>query len=136
MARIVIIDDDAFELAVHVEALKEAGHNVAFYEGIAVALEAVRAGNIDLAVVDIMMPTEDVFSAAATDNGRLTGVRLLEEINRLQPTVLLAILTVRKDRKLIDLVDALPIVGLIHKPCMPDDFVLQIDAFLLNKAEI
>jgi CheY-like chemotaxis protein len=132
MTHILIIDDDLFELAVHIEALRDSGATVTSIDSIpdAIAFVADESNVIDLVIVDVMMPTEAFFSREATDEGRLTGICVVREIHELRPGVKIAVVSVRKDQKFLELLPSLQVAGVVFKPCMPKDFCYHVDLIL------
>lgn len=89
---ILVIDDeakkveDAFFLLMdeyHVKCLPYPKAGLQYCETVAV----------DLAVIDLQMDSQDLWSETATDSYRMTGFRVAEEIRRLYPNTKICILT-------------------------------------------
>jgi two-component system, OmpR family, response regulator len=62
MASVLIVDDDAHIREVARFALTRAGHDVELANDGAIALERMERGNIDLVVLDVLMPELDGFA--------------------------------------------------------------------------
>ena len=88
---ILFIDDEPQE--VYVDELTLAGHNVAFRQYVeeGMAHFDAHAEELDVLIVDIMMPPRSMFEGVNTDLGLRTGIRFLERIREKSdiPVVLL-----------------------------------------------
>ena len=77
--RIVIIDDEIDTLELHIKALGDHKYEVDTYDVVQEALEYVEREDvdIDLLILDMMMPVPTGLSAAELDFGARTGGYLL-----------------------------------------------------------
>lgn len=119
MPRILVIDDNPANLDLMLYLLRAFGHEVV---GIADGLsgyEAIRSGEYDLVLTDILMPGIDGYEIA----------RRLKSDERLATTPLVAItaLAMASDRERIN---AAGFDGYITKPIEPMTFVAQIERHL------
>jgi len=73
---VLFIDDETYFATYYVEAAEEAKYEVVYHDTANGGLDYIRefGGQIDLIVLDIMMPTPKGVSAAATNNGLDTGI--------------------------------------------------------------
>jgi DNA-binding NarL/FixJ family response regulator len=129
---ILVVDDDLFELAVHINELRERGAVIHELNSVSEAMVYVADLSIalDLVIIDVMMPTETLFSGDSTEDGRLTGICLAEMVHELRPSVKIALITVRKDQRFLSLLPNLPIAGILFKPCTPRDFCERVQEIL------
>ncbi|MFC7359156.1 response regulator transcription factor [Nocardioides astragali] len=116
MAKVLVVDDDATVREVVVDYLRNAGHEVHEAADGAGALDAVRQGETDLLVLDVMMPGLDGLEVCRR-------LRLHSDV----PIVLLTALGSEQDR----------VVGLeigaddyVTKPFSPRELVLRVDSIL------
>ena len=116
MAKVLVVDDDAAVREVVVDYLRNAGHEVHEAADGAGALDAVRQGETDLLVLDVMMPGLDGLEVCRR-------LRLHSDV----PIVLLTALGSEQDR----------VVGLelgaddyVTKPFSPRELVLRVDSIL------
>lgn len=79
---ILLIDDDKFGMKPYIEELRDAGHNVQLAQDPDQALGVLkqRSGEIELIILDVLMPTGETLSESDTDAGLRTGERLLPVI--------------------------------------------------------
>lgn len=91
--RILLVDDEVPLMAYYVEALRHAGFQVSQADGPTEALEYLSGEEVDLVVMDIMMPPGRSFSEMETDSGLRTGVFLAEMVRKLNPNIPIAVLT-------------------------------------------
>jgi CheY-like chemotaxis protein len=79
---ILFVDDEERPINTFMEELTRSGYDVKLETTIEGALRYFRANfdQIQLVVLDIMMPYGEVFSAAETEGGLRTGVRLYKKL--------------------------------------------------------
>ena len=117
---VLVIDDDLYELNPHVESLRKAGFSVATCDNVEVGCDmlADKSVEIDVLVLDVMMPPLGLWTAEETENGGLTGLRVLVRVQELRPLLPVVLLTVRLD--MLGHLASLPCVrNVVPKPCMP-----------------
>jgi CheY-like chemotaxis protein len=112
MARILIVDDEAFAGETMRDLLAEIGYAVSLVAGGRAALDLFQPGAFDLVVTDIMMPEID-------------GIELIAELRRRQPG--LKILAVSGGGRIghtdiLDMVGKLGADAAIAKPFEPEAF--------------
>jgi signal transduction histidine kinase/response regulator of citrate/malate metabolism len=76
--RVLVVDDDASQLALSSEMLKLSGHLVATASGTGEALKIMQSIPVDVVLTDIQMPNGD-------------GFHLLEQVRNLYPTPVIAV---------------------------------------------
>lgn len=79
---ILLVDDDALGLRIFVDVLSSLGHPVHFAQSAREALNIAERTNIDVAVLDIMMPPLD---SDDPHDGMRTGFDLAQRLRRIQP---------------------------------------------------
>lgn len=122
--RILVIDDNPANLDLMLYLLRAFGHDVVGISDGLAGYEAVRSGEYDLVLTDILMPGIDGYEIA----------RRLKSDERLATTPLVAItaLAMASDRARID---AAGFDGYITKPIEPTTFVAQIERHLPPNAQ-
>lgn len=100
MSKVLYIDDEADteKMASKFEIMKEEGIEivpVSRVRDVLPTLDSLR-GSIDLIVLDLIMPPEDVYGLDETEGGTLTGLRLLEDIRRHASEIPVIIVSVRR----------------------------------------
>ena len=119
MAKILVADDDDLLGELVRFKLEAAGHDVAILEDGAAALEAARAGDFDLVVLDAMMPV-------------MSGADVLRALAAERPSLPVLMLTSRKAQA--DVVAALDAGArdYLTKPFIPDELVARVATILKN----
>jgi CheY-like chemotaxis protein len=82
MARtLLFVDDETFFAQPYIDALRDAGFAITHKERASDALDYLtsQASNVDLLILDIMLPTPTGVPASATGDGLETGVWLLHQ---------------------------------------------------------
>jgi CheY-like chemotaxis protein len=93
--RILLIDDDLAPIHYYLRALREAGHPVEHKRGPDEAIEYLdkKADQVDLIILDVMMPGGKAFADEKTDEGMTIGLFLLKKIRAKRPNLPILILT-------------------------------------------
>lgn len=137
---IVMIDDDFQVMTPYETALRECEFEVTRFSGetcVDQALEFLRQKSalVDLAVVDIMMPSGEAFDGNDTDEGMKTGIFLLEKLKTDYPSIPLLVLTnVRNDETLGQVARMIPEAKILQKPyCPPFDLANKIENLINRK---
>ncbi|MGN6278618.1 MAG: response regulator transcription factor [Sphingomonas sp.] len=117
MAKILVADDDDLLGELVRFKLEAAGHDVTILEDGAAALEAARAGDFDLVVLDAMMPV-------------MSGADVLRALAAERPSLPVLMLTSRKAQA--DVVAALDAGArdYLTKPFIPDELVARVATIL------
>ncbi|RYG98533.1 MAG: response regulator [Alphaproteobacteria bacterium] len=89
---ILVVDDDAQRLQDVFFPLLEDYH-VKCIPSVKTAFQFLDSVHVDLAVVDLQMPTEDFWTEDQVDNSRMTGFRFAEDLRKNYPAVKICILT-------------------------------------------
>ena len=86
---ILIIDDDTRRLKSHIEYLVFKGYEVHQATSIKDAYEFLeeKTDQIELIILDIMMPTHNYFNYEESIGGKRTGVMLYDEIIKMNPLI-------------------------------------------------
>ncbi len=100
MLKVLYIDDEADSegMASKFEIMNDDGIDivpVCRLRDVIPTLTSLR-GSIDLIVLDLIMPPEDVYGLDETEGGTLTGLRLLEDIRRHASEIPVIIVSVRR----------------------------------------
>jgi len=121
--RILVVDDNQANLDLMLYLLKAFGYEPQGAASGPAGLEAARAGNFDLVLIDILMPGMDGYELA----------RLLRHDARLASTPLVAVtaLAMATDRQRIETAG---FNGYIAKPIEPETFAAQIERYLKGTA--
>ena len=129
---IVIVDDDTFEIEPLVHILAERGATVELIGSTQEARRRLLDRDIDcdLVVVDIVMPTDGIYTGDTTSQGTLTGIRLIEDLRANRPNVRVAALTIRGDSEVVKALGEAKVVAHFRKPF----FVKQLAADLMSVA--
>jgi CheY-like chemotaxis protein len=93
--RILLIDDDRVPIHYYLRALGEAGHAVEHKRNPDEAIEYLdmKADEVDLIILDVMIPSGKAFATEKTDEGMTSGLFLLKKIRAQWPTLPVLILT-------------------------------------------
>jgi DNA-binding NtrC family response regulator len=102
-ASILIVDDDADICANMADILTDAGYRVDAADGGMTALEMVRRGNYDIALLDLQMPGMD-------------GLTLYREIKKARPGTVVVIVTAHSSSEMADAALAAGAWDLLPKP--------------------
>ena len=99
---ILMIDDEERAMDSYVQELKLSGYDVSFQKSVDGAMEFFLENQeqIDLLILDIMMPPGFTFKGANTKDGLRTGVLVYERIRPEAPDLLIVILTNVSDERL------------------------------------
>ncbi|WP_176598768.1 MULTISPECIES: response regulator [Sphingobium] len=117
MAHILVADDDDLLGELVRFKLEAAGHDVTIRQDGASALEAARQGDVDLLVLDAMMPV-------------MSGADVLRTVAEELPEIPVVMLTSRKAQA--DVMAALTSGArdYLTKPFIPDELVVRVNAIL------
>lgn len=92
---ILFIDDERRYSTIYVEAIREEGYAVEYHKNVDEAWEFfdANADDIELLVLDIMMPPGSTFSGEDTEKGLRTGLFFYERVREKAPDLPVIILT-------------------------------------------
>jgi CheY-like chemotaxis protein len=100
MKKVLYIDDeaDSEKMASKFELMSEEGFDVVPVCRLRDVIPMLKslADSLDVIVLDLAMPPEDVYTLEETEGGTLTGLRLLQDIRRYAVGVPAIIVTVRR----------------------------------------
>jgi CheY-like chemotaxis protein len=122
MSKLVLyVDDEANteKMASKFEILKDEGIDVAAVTRVSDVLpEIARLGNaVNLIVLDLIMPPENIYSLGDTDGGTTTGLRLLQDIRNKYSNVPVMIVSIRRRTTMReDLMKRYGVVEYLEKP--------------------
>jgi CheY-like chemotaxis protein len=103
--KILLIDDEKQYIENVISELEALHINVRFCPGVDDAIRQIRSGAeiFDGVVCDVMMPGGNTFTAVATDNGKYTGLLLLEKLREEGLKIPVVLLTyLESDRGAVD----------------------------------
>lgn len=117
---ILFLDDDPKRMSSYVDFLEQNGYDTTLESDSSEAIKTVRErrNEIDLIVIDMMMPTEQRLKHE-TDYGRRTGLYLLKEIRKISDDIPIIVLTVVRDSSLRKETEILGASPYLEKPIMP-----------------
>jgi DNA-binding response OmpR family regulator len=130
---ILFIDDEPAYVGSYVDELRDAGYEVVIERGVDAAIEFVAAkkSEIELIVLDIMMPPGATFKAIDTSMGLRTGVHLYDWLRHNGSTHPVIILTnVEKPEVEQKFVDEKSCMVLHKGQCLPFELVDHVKAML------
>jgi CheY-like chemotaxis protein len=92
---ILMVDDERRQMDSHYLELRYSGYDVEYFTGVDDALRALeaRGDQVDLLILDIMMPPGAAFKDADTKQGLRTGVRFFERVRADRPNLPVIIFT-------------------------------------------
>lgn len=113
--RILLIDDEDIIVRLSTRQLEAKGYQVTGVTGGQSALDRIASGNetYHLLVTDLTMPG-------------MSGLELIESVQKLQPDLPVLILTGMLDTQITDEMKALNIRGMVFKPVAGDDLVNEV----------
>jgi CheY-like chemotaxis protein len=82
--RILFIDDDAYSMALYVQALEMIGLDVDQAATVEDALNLAKQNRYHAIVLDLMLPPGDQFNDLGTQGGFLTGAKLIQPLRKAQ----------------------------------------------------
>jgi hypothetical protein len=123
---VMLIDDEARKMEDLLAPCMDQFH-IVFAATAKDALEKMQASPVDLAVVDMQVSSGGIWNARETNDFKLTGLKLCEEINLLFPQTKVAILTgTRHSFK----PPQIPLAFVARKPIDPDKLLERINGVL------
>lgn len=135
---VLMVDDDRLPMSYYVKALEKEGFNVEHCLEPDSALDFAnkKGSEIDLIILDVMMPPGKVFEKEDTHEGLRTGVFLLKEIRKICSNMPIVILTNVKNSKTLDEFVDKPMIRIIQKiDCPPFDLIEIVNEILKTKDE-
>jgi CheY-like chemotaxis protein len=92
---ILLVDDEQRHMDVYARQLSESGYTVMYQQNVDAALKFVRENlaNIELLILDIMMPPGLSFKDDDTELGLKTGIRFFDKVRELVPDLPVMMLT-------------------------------------------
>jgi response regulator NasT len=115
LRRLLLLDDDRLVLATLGEGLRQAGYHVTTASSVEEAEDALAAGNIDLAILDVRMPG-------------VSGIDLAWRLHDANSEVPFIFLTAYSDEELVEQASEAGAMGYVVKPADPDRLVPAIEA--------
>lgn len=101
---ILFVDDESREIDSFVRELKSSGYDVAFHSTVdsALAFFDEHREEIDLIILDIMMPPGAAFAGKDTQMGLRTGIRFYERIREVSPDLPVILFTNVSDTQVLN----------------------------------
>jgi CheY-like chemotaxis protein len=92
---ILFVDDEARDMSSYVDDLNLSGFEVSFQTSIDPALRVFQdnSDQIELLILDIMLPHGEAFDSVETEQGMRTGIRFYEEVRRIAPDLPVIVFT-------------------------------------------
>lgn len=99
---ILFVDDEIRHTSNFVKELEECGYQISFQSDVDLALQFLEESknDIELMILDIMMPSGKRFKDVDTDDGLRTGVHFYERAREILPELPVIILTNASDEEL------------------------------------
>jgi predicted nucleotide-binding protein len=94
--RILLVDDDPFQLSLLARHLSTGGFETNSASSVTTALALIESTAFDLVIIDVRMPDDGVFSSLETHSGWETGIPLANAIRQRQPGVKIIAYTVSR----------------------------------------
>jgi nucleoside phosphorylase/ActR/RegA family two-component response regulator len=91
--RILLIDDDALHMRYYIHALSEGGFDVKFAANAKLGLKLAAEEAFEIAVLDVMMPAEELFDPVESAGGLETGLSLARLIGKIENPPQIVLLT-------------------------------------------
>jgi CheY-like chemotaxis protein len=95
---ILFVDDDKREMDSYVRELEWSGHTVEFKSKVDPALQFLDENQVELLILDIMMPSGEAFKDVNTDSGLDTGLHFYKKVRDKYPNLSIMIFTNRSDK--------------------------------------
>ena len=92
---IVLVDDEKREMDTYLRELRLSGYEVEFYQDVDSALEFIKDNTeqVDVVIMDVMMPAGAAFEDIDTQEGLRTGIYFFETIREVSPNLPFIVLT-------------------------------------------
>lgn len=106
---IVYIDDEFFlpKMESKIDIIKEIGVEIVGIDSVELALRTIeRLPKVDLVILDIIMPSGDLYSLEETNGGTTTGLRLLEDIRKKNTEIPIMLISIKRKANL-DRIDSI-----------------------------
>lgn len=125
---LVIVDDDPFDVLPLKNELMSLWCEVTLCPTVTAAFERLVQSEraCDVALIDVVMPTDGLFSKEASAEGTLTGVRLVEAVHAARPTLIIVVLSVRDDAEVMARLAAVDNVRFAPKPFLVEQLALEL----------
>lgn len=128
---ILFIDDEPHYVEVYALELGDAGYKVQLVSDADAALAFIEAyeADVELVILDIMMPPGRALAGAVTNKGRRTGARLYEVLRKPRPNLPFVILTNVSDAEIEQQLGSEPNTRVLLKyECLPHELVEAVEA--------
>ena len=137
--KILFIDDEPNYVQEYVEYLQEFGVDVKLETTAEGALAFIESHSdaVDAIVLDMMMPPGETYSAASTDDGLITGLRLYQDIReKCGPSLLITVLTNNTNHFLDEAVARDPAIHIFRKvDVFYDEFCDELFSLLITRSK-
>lgn len=130
---ILFVDDERRYVDGYVEELRLSGFTVEYRKTVDAAHKFLveNLPQIDLLVLDIMMPPGELLQEAQTNHGLRTGVRFFEQVRQLAPVLPVIILTNVTDEQVKEQLQQEPFCWFIRKEdCFPFELAEEVQRIL------
>lgn len=132
---ILFIDDDKRRMKSYVDELEYSEYVVEFKSDVDSAIEFFKHNQkqVELVILDIMMPAGNIFNNTQTENGLRTGICLYQEIRKQKETIPIIIFTntsISGDKSLNDIENNEMTLFCAKDSFVPKELVKQIKSLL------
>lgn len=143
-SRILIIEDDETYSKELREAFEDQGFDAEIWGSLNEVLDGLNRDKIeaDLAIVDIMLPTFEImgrklpseFELEKIEYGRKAGVAVCQRIKGENPALPIIVLTVVRDKVILDTLTKLSISKILYKPVEFPDLLEVVQEVISGKS--
>ena len=114
---VLLVDDDKLPMKFYVKALQQKGFKVkqCLEPDSTLGFVEKKASQIDAIILDIMMPSGEVYKHEDTNEGLKTGVFLLKDIRRYCPSTPIVVLTNVKNPNTLNEFKGKPLLRVVQK---------------------
>jgi len=134
MTTVLYVDDEigTENLTTKVEWLESRGLEVVSAEDAMAALSVfqARSNDIDVILLDVLMPPLNRYSLEETNQGTDTGLRLLKDLRAIRPDIPVILITVKPPHLVKTAKAQLGIEGYLYKPVLPVQILNEISRVL------
>ncbi len=134
---LLLVDDERRDMTSYLEELRLSGHKIEFRKDVGVAFNFLKdhLQEIELLILDIMMPPGALLANVATNGGLRTGVRFYESVRQLSPELPILILTNVSDAQVAEHFQDEPRCWFLRKEdCLPFELADEVKRILSELA--
>jgi CheY-like chemotaxis protein len=130
---ILFVDDEERRMESYIEELRRSNFLVQYEKDVGKALDFFRINynELELLILDVMMPIGDIFEDVDTNYGLITGIKFYDRVRQDSPNVPIVIFTNMVEDNIQEKIQNDEKVQILHKEeYLPLDFVKQVKDFI------